>query len=144
MVFGTTQRLNRNMTGREVGRQTVRGTISSPPAHSPARAALVADPLWGTPETWRGHGVTPVACRPADPASRPVDLHAKQQKSVPAVNYFDPGFVVGMPGGGVYMYEQRRVSHLQNITILSPDSGSAPSHWSGSRSRGMRSHGITL
>ena len=41
--------------------------------------------------------------------------------------YFDLDFVVGMPGGGVY--EQRRVSHLQNINILSPrpESGSAPS-----------------
>ena len=27
---------------REVGRQTVRGTISSPPAHPPARAALIS------------------------------------------------------------------------------------------------------
>jgi hypothetical protein len=44
----------------------------------------------------------------------------------PAVLYFDLGFVVGMPGGGVY--EQRVVSHLQNITIMSPESGSAPSY----------------
>ena len=29
--------------------------------------------------------------------------------------YFDSGFVVGMPGGGVY--EQRGVSKLQNINI---------------------------
>ena len=44
----------------------------------------------------------------------------KTAKVSPAVHYFDPGFVVGMPRGGVY--EQRRVSHLQNITILSPES----------------------
>ena len=44
------------------------------------RSALVADPLWTIPETRRSRGLTPVAYRPADPASRPVDLHAKQQK----------------------------------------------------------------
>ena len=48
------------------------------------RSALVADPLWAIPETRRSRGLTPVACRPADPASRPVVLLAKQQKSLPA------------------------------------------------------------
>ena len=77
------------------------------------RSALVADPLWAIPETQRSRGLTPVACRSADPASRPVDLHAKQQqKSL----RFDLVFVVVMPRGGVY--DHRVVSHLQNITIL--------------------------
>ena len=61
---------------------------------------------------------------------------------VDAVNYFDPGFVVGMPGGGVY--DHRVVSHLQNIIILSPESGSAPSNWPRSRSMGLRAQGIKL
>ena len=85
------------------------------------RSALIADPLWAIPETRRSRGLTPVACRPADPASRPVDLHAKQQKSLQLFNYFALGFVVGMPGGGVY--DHRIVSHIQNNTILSPESG---------------------
>ena len=93
-------------------------------------SALVADPLWAIPETRRSRDLTPVACRRADPASRPVVLLAKQQKSLqplaPAVYYFDLGFVVGMPGGG--MYEQRGVSKLKNIIILSPELGSAPSN----------------
>ena len=58
------------------------------------------------------------------------------------VYYFNPGFVVRMPGGG--MYEQRVVSHLQNITILSPGSGPTPSNRPRSRSRGLRAHGIML
>ena len=52
------------------------------------RSAVVADPLWVIPDTRRSRGLTPVACRPADPASRPVVLHAKQQKSL-QLNYFD-------------------------------------------------------
>ena len=50
---------------------------------------MVADQLWVIPETRRSRGLTPVACRPADPASRPVVLHAEQQKSLPAGIYFD-------------------------------------------------------
>jgi len=50
--------------------------------------------------------------------------------------------VVGMPGGGVYGH--RVVSHLQSITILSPESGSAPSNWPRSHSRDLRAHAIEL
>ena len=36
------------------------------------RTALVAGPLWVIPETLRSRGLTPVACRPSNPASRPL------------------------------------------------------------------------
>ena len=49
----------------------------------------VADPLWVIPDTRRSRVLTPVACRSAGPASRPMVLHAKQQKSLPAFTYFD-------------------------------------------------------
>ena len=89
---------------REVGRQTVSCITCPPPAHprsvdivntgralscTTQRSAVVADPLWVIPDTRRSRGLTPIACRPADPASRPVVLHAKQQKSLPAGIYFD-------------------------------------------------------
>ena len=45
------------------------------------------------------------------------------------------GFVVGIPQGGVY--DHRVVSNLQNIAILSPESGSTPSNWPRSRSMGL-------
>ena len=44
--------------------------------------------------------------------------------------------------GGVY--DHMVVSHIQNIIILSPESGPAPSIWPRSRSRSMRAHGIML
>ena len=90
---------------REVGRPShALHAHQPPPAHPPARSvdivsmalscttqrsAVVADPLWVIPDTRRSRGLTPVACRPADQASRPVVLHAKQQKSLPAGIYFD-------------------------------------------------------
>ena len=106
------------------------------------RSELATNPLWAIPEARRGRGLTPVACRPANPASQPVGLHAKQQKATLAANYFDLGFVVGMPGGGVHGH--RIVSHPQSITSLSPESGSAPSNWPRSRPRGLRTHDTTL
>ena len=59
----------------------------------------------------------PVACRPADPASRPVRHDGEQQRSLQLSIIFDLGFVVGMPGGGVHDHTHHRVvSHLQNVS----------------------------
>ena len=77
------------------------------------------------PETRQGRDLTLVACRPADPAGG----YARKTNKIhfpPAVNYFDSGFVAGIPRGGVYDHEV--VPILQNVTVLCPDSGSIPSH----------------
>jgi len=80
---GTADRQRYNiLTTRTPTRPRSVDFVSGATSGTDQRSVLVADPLWAIPETWRGHGLTPVACRPADPASRPVDLHAKQQKSL--------------------------------------------------------------
>ena len=53
------------------------------------RSALVADLLWVIPATQRSRGPTPVACRPADPSSRPVDLLVVSEFSTSRSIYFD-------------------------------------------------------
>ena len=53
------------------------------------RSIVGAQYLRTNPEPVPCRRIVPVTCRPADPAGRPVDLHAKQQKSLPAVIYFD-------------------------------------------------------
>ena len=53
------------------------------------RSTVVADPLWVIPGTRWSRDLTSIAFRPSDPAGRPVDLLAKQQKSLPAGIYFD-------------------------------------------------------
>ena len=73
---------------REVGRQTVSCITCPPPAtRTPAhprsvdivsrtlscttqRSAVAADPVWVIPDNRQSRDLTPVACRPADPASR--------------------------------------------------------------------------
>ena len=49
------------------------------PACTRQRGALVADLFWVNPETQRSGGLTLVACRPSDPASR---LVRQQQKTI--------------------------------------------------------------
>ena len=75
------------------------------------------------------------------PHTSPVS--AKKQK--PGCNL---GFRGRNPEGGMCddcdQTRGRVVSHLQNITILSPESGSTLSNWSGSRSRSLCTHSVTL
>ena len=88
---------------REVGRQAV-SCATCPPHFHPRSvgvvsgstlaagtgqpSALVADPLWDIPETRRSHGLTPVACRQAEPVTQPADPYDTTEK---AANSFDPG-----------------------------------------------------
>ena len=71
--------------------------------------------------------------QPADPCDT-----TENSKITPAANYFDSVFVVEMPGGGVY--DLMVVPNLQSIIVLSPESGSAPSHYSLELTLGVRAY----